>query len=144
MDTVVNLHHNEPDLRAKLAVIECHKSTEDAARAARHKAEAELIELLGCPQEGQETHDIEDRKIVITQKINRKFNAAALTKIRNDIPEDLLPLKVQEVLDVKRLRYLQNNEPDTYRILSRAIVSQPAKPNIKIEKLQQADQPGTA
>lgn len=143
MDTVVDLHHNEPDLKAKLAVIECHKSTEDAARAARHKAEAELLELLDTPQEGQKTIYKDGRKITITQKINRKFDAAALTKIRNDIPEQMLPLKLQEVLDVKRLRFLQNNEPDTYRILSRAIVSQPAKPSIKIEHIKQADKPAS-
>lgn len=137
MDTVVDLHHNEPDITAKLAVIECHKQTEDAARAARHKAEAELLELIEPPIEGQRTIYKHGRKITITQKITRKFDAAALTKIRNEIPENLLPLKVQEALDVKRLNFLQNNEPDTYRTLSRAIVSQPAKPSIKIEPIQQ-------
>ena len=52
-----------------------------------------------------------------------------------DNPVDMLPLKISEVLDTKRLRYLKNNEPETYKTLSRCIVSEPQKPNITIETI---------
>ena len=134
MDTL--LKHNEPDLNAKLEVWECHKACEESAREARIKAEEELLPFFDSKEGGTKTFYQNGRKITITRKLDRKFDGQALNKIRDDIPEDLLPLKVSEVLDVKRLKFLQNNEPDTYRLISRAIVTTPAKAHIKIEKIK--------
>ena len=75
-----------------------------------------------------------NKKIVVKKQIKRSFDGKALNEVRKEIPVDMLPLKISEVLDTKRLRYLQNNEPETYKILSRCIVSEPQKPNITIEQ----------
>ena len=45
----------------------------------------------------------------------------------------LLPLKVKELLDEKRLKYIRNNEPEVYAIFAKALTATPAKPNVTVE-----------
>ena len=49
-----------------------------------------------------------------------------------------MPLKVKELLDEKQLKYLRNNEPETYAIFAKALTATPAKPNVTVERMTMA------
>ncbi len=135
MDTINKIeNHNQPpiDVLAEQWLIQ--KNFEQKAREARIRIEEKMLPLLETKEEGSKTTITAfDRKITVTQRIDRKLDSKELMKVRADIPADLLPLRISEVIDLVRLRYLQNNEPDTYRLIARAIVSKPGKPHIKVE-----------
>ena len=40
---------------------------------------------------------------------------------------------MKELLDEKQLKYLRNNEPETYAIFAEALTATPAKPNVTVE-----------
>ena len=63
--------------------------------------------------------------------MNRRLDGKKLQLIRSRIPQNLLALKVEEVLDKQKLKYLQNNEPDTYRLMAQAIIATPGKAAIE-------------
>ena len=129
------VNHNEPDLDQLAEIWLMQKACEEGARKKRLEVEQRMLPLLEQKVEGQATTTTRhNKKIVVKKQIKRSFDGKALNKVRKEIPVDMLPLKISEVLDTKRLRYLKNNEPETYKILSRCIVSEPQKPNITIEQ----------
>ncbi|NDH57790.1 MAG: hypothetical protein EBX60_05945, partial [Betaproteobacteria bacterium] len=48
------------------------------------------------------------------------------------IPQEMLPLKQKPELDLKGLHYLESNEPETYKIFSRAMTIEPAKTSVTV------------
>lgn len=98
------------------------------------RIEKTLIPFLNEKQDGSATTRTPlGKKIVLKHKTNYKLDGTKLLKVRNKIPEALLPLKVKELLDESRLKYLRNNEPDVYAIFAQAITATPAKPNVTVE-----------
>ncbi|MGV8956021.1 MAG: hypothetical protein ACOH2M_33320, partial [Cypionkella sp.] len=67
--------------------------------------------------------------------INRLFDAAQLEAIRPRIPAALfgqvVRYKPEPVL--QGLRYLKNNEPDTYAVLAQALTATPGKTGVRVE-----------
>lgn len=109
------------------------KSAEDDARKTRIAIEEQIMQLTGCKEEGSQTHDAGDWKVRVTGKLTRKLDADAWAKIEPRIPESLRPVQYRPVLDTKGLRYLQNNEPDVYRLVAQAIETKPAKAAIEVK-----------
>ena len=72
--------------------------------------------------------------------VNRTIDRAALESVREVIPVALFEQAVEykPALVLAGLRYLQSNEPDTYRVLAQAITSKPAKPSVKVERVETA------
>jgi hypothetical protein len=98
------------------------------------RIEQSLIPLLNAREEGSATtHTPMGKKVVLKNAINYKLDGTKLLKVRQKIPEALLPLKVKELLDEPRLKYLRNNEPEVYAIFADAITATPAKPNVTVE-----------
>lgn len=109
------------------------KLDEAKATAKRIALEEELIELVGAKKEGAQTHTIGDYKVTITGRINRKIDWDVFDKsISSKIPESLHPVKVKRELDETGIRYLENNEPQLYKILAKALTVKPAKTNVTI------------
>jgi len=136
MDTAVN--HNEPSMTALAELWLIEKDLEQKARAARIDLENRMLPFIDTKEEGSTTVKTPHRKITVTTSINRRLDGTELNKIRSQIPESLLCLKTKEVLDEVRLRQLELNEPDWYRLMSRAFTSKVAKPNFKIVNLNEA------
>ena len=113
-----------------------------AARAAEKEAtdqrvalEEELIALLGAKEEGAQTHTVGEYKVTITGKLIRKINWEMYDEsIAKKIPESLQPVKVKRELDDSGVKYLANNEPQIYRLLSKALTITPAKTAVTIKK----------
>lgn len=111
------------------------KAEEDKAKAKRIELEEELIGLVGQKQEGAQTHTIGEYKITITGVLNRKidwdmFDSAIAAKI----PESLQPVKIKRELDETGVKFLENNEPQIYKVLLPALTIKPGKTNVKITK----------
>jgi len=110
------------------------KAAEEAAREARIRIEDEMIQALGCRDEGSQTHDADGYKITITGKINRTLDRAAWESIASKVPEDLRPVEYKPSLDLKGLRYLQDHNPDVYRVVAEAVTAKPGKASITVKE----------
>jgi hypothetical protein len=112
------------------------KAQLDQAKAVFANAEKDLIAIVGHKEEGSFTTQIDDLfKVTTTGKVTRKLIPESLEKIRKDIPAPLLErlIRTEERLNVRELKFIQNNEPEFYRFLSPAIESKPGKPGVKVE-----------
>jgi hypothetical protein len=110
------------------------KQAESEAKTKRIELEEELIALLGAKEEGQQKHIIGDYKVTIEGKLLRKIDWKAFdANIASKIPVAMHPVKMIRELDVTGVKYLANNEPQLYRLLSSALTVTPAKTYVKIE-----------
>jgi hypothetical protein len=106
------------------------KNEEIAANKRRIEIEEELLSFLTCKIEGSESHQIGAYKVTLTGRLNRKVDWDMLPKL--GIPEDVLPLKHKPELDLKGLRYLENNEPEFYNAFCKALTIEPAKTSVTV------------
>ena len=126
--------HNQPSVDALADQWLMLKEVIRQNQKALLKVEQSLIPLLKSREDGSATTRTPmGKKIVLKQKNNYKLDGTKLLKVRNKIPEELLPLKVKELLDEPRLKYLRNNEPEVYAIFAQALTATPAKPNVTVE-----------
>jgi len=108
------------------------KAAEDAARTQRVGIEEAIIARLGSREEGAQTHDLGDFKATITGVINRTLDKEVWESIKEKIAVDRRPVAYEPKLDVSGVKWLQKNDPDTYRILAQALTIKPGKTNVKV------------
>jgi hypothetical protein len=108
------------------------KTAENAARDGRLEVEAAIVEITGLRDEGSKTHEAGQYKISVTSSMTRTLDPEKWAEIEASIPEAMRPVIYKPSLELKGLRYLQQNEPDTYAIVAQAITAKHAKPSIKI------------
>lgn len=113
------------------------KADEDAAREARIAIETEIVKCVEPREEGTANTAGTQFKASVTFGINRTVDRAALDAIRDQVPPDLFFRAFEYVprIDTAGLRYLRNNEPETYAQLAPAITAKPAKPSVRVEAL---------
>ena len=111
------------------------KSREDQAKEERIEAEQKIVDEYGCKDEGSQTVKPDGYKVTITRRMNRTIDEAAWDSVSGKIPANLSPVKYRPSLDNRGLKYLRDNEPEIYQIVSEAITAKPGKPSIKVEKL---------
>ena len=109
------------------------KRDEDDARKARIGIEEQIIALTGCKEEGSQTVEAGEYKVRVTGKLNRRLDATKWESIKDSIPPDLHPVEYKPSLETKGLRYLEENEPDVYRIVAQAIETKPGKPAVEVK-----------
>ena len=114
------------------------KAAEKAARIERIKAENALIEAVGLKEEGTTTTKTGWYRISTVAKLNRKL-------IAEDIPDKLYHAitRVKHELDVTALKKLASSHPEQYREACRFIATTPAKPSVKIERIEPTNQQAT-
>lgn len=114
----------------------------DEARAELDEAHDALVSACTVRNEGAAQTLGGAYKVTVTAKVNRTIDVAALNALWPEIPEGarrVFPAKPS--LDLKELRYWQNNEPETYaRFIAPAITAKPGKPAVKVELIEQAAQ----
>jgi len=129
------LGSNEPDINTLAFRWRLLKDAEEKAKLERVKCESDMLPFLDQRAEGATTTTLEDgTKITVKNSFGRSMDWNAWKRIKPSIPADLHPIKLTELLDETRLKFLLQNEPDTYKIISEAITTTPHKPNITVKK----------
>lgn len=123
------------DLDLACGVLQAAKQIENAARVARLDAENHVIELMGHKLEGSTTESTDHFKVTTTGKLTRSLDAEAYQAIRSDIPDAITPIDYKPALNLKRLRSLQEANPDIYKLVATCITEKPAKTAVKIEPI---------
>jgi hypothetical protein len=111
------------------------KRAERQATANRIAIENDILQWVELPEEGNIVIEDGENKMTITQKVNRKIDAMAIRQVFNEMPEGLCPVTwVEEPkLDITGYRWLRENEPGLFRLLSKAITEKPAKPAFTVK-----------
>lgn len=120
------------------AALEAAKINEERARQARIDAEALVLRHAQAKDEGSVTTRGRQWKAVVTYGVNRSIDAAALDAVRERVPPALFEQAIdyKPALNLAGLRFLRNNEPQTYAVLAQAITAKPAKPSVRLELLE--------
>jgi len=111
------------------------KRAEDAANTRRVELEADIIAMLGEPDEGSQTHELADgSKLTIVSKITRTVDESIWRTLLDKIPENLRPISFVETakLDLKGLRWLHEHQPEVYAYCAQAITARKAKSSISL------------
>lgn len=119
----------------------------ERARAARAAADAKVAEaeaallalVTNRQQEGTTRADTEHFKISVVDKINRSVDSEELARIAPQIPEAIgrRLINWKPELRMTELRFIQNNEPEIYAIVAKALTAKPAKPSVSVERIEQ-------
>ena len=106
------------------------KNDEIAANKRRVEIEEELAGFLSHKAEGATSHQIGPYKVTLTGRLNRKVDYDVLEKL--NIPAALLPIKYKPELELKGVRYLEDNEPEVFKTFSKAMTIEPAKLSVTV------------
>lgn len=109
------------------------KEQEEKAREERIAIESALIECLGQKDEGSKTHTVGQWAVTITAKINRSMDWKQWDQVSLKVPQNIWPVKVKPELDLKGLRWLKENEPEIYGMVSSCVTSKPAKTAVSVK-----------
>lgn len=114
------------------------KQAENEARTARIAAEESLLALLDTRDEGTVSARGDAWKVTARYGINRTVDAAALEAVRAAVPREMFEqvIEYKPAIKLPGLRYMRNNEPQTYAVLAQAITAKPAKPSVSIEAIE--------
>ena len=117
------------------------KEKETEANNHRVNIENLLINTLAfSKREGSETKKFDDvgYKVTFTAKLNRAIDVDKWLEIKSQVPENLQAVveeKVTYKVTDKGARWLEENNPDVYTIVSKAITTKPAKIAVKVEAI---------
>lgn len=117
------------------------KKIESARIAAElNDAHAALIAAIEHKDEGTTRAFGSAYKVTVEFSMNRTIDVAALEAVREKVAPALFEQAVEykPAINLRGLRYLRNNEPDTYAVLAQAITAKPAKPSVRIEAFERA------
>ena len=108
------------------------------ARAVKNCADirAAIAQLIKTPMEGTAQTVTKFFKVTTTGKLTRKLDLKAWNKIKDSVPEDLQPVKVKVEIDLKKLRALEQANPEVFKQVSRAIETKEGNTGVKVEVLQ--------
>lgn len=122
----------------------CHahqeaQEMERKAKARRLEIEGIITQIAPTKDEGTAVTKTRYYKCTTVGKMTRKLDVERWSEIRAQIPEELQPVKVQQVVDLPKLRAIATGNPELYRLVveSKAITTKPAKTSIKVEVLEQ-------
>lgn len=123
-----------------LALIEEYnykRATLDAAKRAFDDIENQLTVEVGAKEEGSFTAHIGDFKVTTTGRLNRKVDERKLMEIASALPTALANrlVKTKHEINLKEFRYIENNEPELFKIVAEAVTTTPAKTSIKVERV---------
>ena len=102
-------------------------------------AEQKLIDLIGVKDDGTTSIAGAYFKVKTIGKINRRVDTDALAKLSQTMPQAILAkaIALKPSVDLKGLRYLEQNEPEYYSEISRAIVAKPAKASVSVSLIEE-------
>jgi hypothetical protein len=112
------------------------KSIENAAKDERQALEIQLAKTITGPDEGTAKAEIASYMVTVTRKLTRTIDFKKYEELKPLIPDGLSPVIFKPELDLKKLRAIESVNPGMAIMCSRFITSKPAKPSIKIERIE--------
>lgn len=141
MNAVFSLNTAPDTLATACAALDAAKIIEANATLARLAAENRVIDMIGqLPAEGTTHHEAGPWKATVTTSIRRSVDTDKLTEIAAQIPDAIGKrlIKWKPELVARELRFVQNNEPELYSVIAQAIEAKPAKPSVRVERVEDA------
>lgn len=140
-EPALKLVSDQPESLAQQIEKACHewrswKHAEDMAKENRVAVELKLIELMGFNKlEGSQTTKTEDGnyKISFTAKLDRKLDQEAYLAIEPQLPENMRPVKTKIELDLKGIKWMEENAQEFAALVLPCITTKPAKTAVKVE-----------
>lgn len=135
MTNVVPIQSAEAKISEAAAAWLDAKQAEEAANAKRLDAEQKLTALIEHKSEGATKTEVGPYRITLTGKLTRSLEAEKIDAMAKRIPIPILQRLVQykPSLNLKELRYIEQNEPEHYRVFAEALTVKPAKTAVSIE-----------
>lgn len=113
------------------------KTQEALARMRRIEAEKQLIELVGFDkQEGSSSFESCGMRVTLTGKLTRTLDPKKWESIKHTIPDGLHPIEYKPHLILQAIRYLEDNEPEIFQKVSKAITTKPAKVAVTLKDIE--------
>ena len=109
------------------------KKQEAEANKRRIEIEEQLVSALGAKDEGSVTHALDGYKVTIAQPISRKIDAKMWEIVKNNIPNELWPIKTKVDVDATGIKWLKENKPAMWKTVSRAFTEKPGKVGVKVD-----------
>ena len=114
------------------------KQTEKNLKQKIDSVSSQIISMVGHETEGATRVESDVFKITTTGKLNRTIDQSSLQAVQDAIPAPLFlkAIKFKPSIDLKGLRYLENNELETYKMLSNAIITKSGKTSLTVEVIE--------
>ena len=97
--------------------------------------EQEILPLVSAVDDRSVTTATQDgKRVTVKLPMRYSLDGTKLNDIREQIPTELLPLKVKELLDEPALKNLRSSHPHFYTIFAQCVSSKPGKPNVTIKE----------
>jgi len=108
------------------------KAAEHAAKSRRIEIEESLIARLGARSEGAKTHDLGEVRVVVTGIITRTLDKEIWEAIKDKLPPEIRPVTYEPKLDITGVKWLQEHQPNNYKILAQDLTVKPGKTSVKV------------
>jgi len=112
-----------------------YAEVEKKAKQNRIEVENIILQITDSKEEGTCTTKTRYFKCSTVGKLTRSLDPEVWANIKDDIPEDLQPVKVKESIDLPKLRAIESANPELFKLVCNAIATKPAKTSIKVEVL---------
>ena len=97
--------------------------------------EQEILPLVSAVDDRSVTTATQDgKRVTVKLPMRYSLDGTKLNEIREQIPTELLPLKIKELLDEPALKNLRSTHPHFFTIFAQCVSSKPGKPNITIKE----------
>ena len=110
------------------------KQLEESARDKRVQIEKQLIEMIGCKEEGTTNKVGNFFKVATTGKLTRKLDEKAWRTISSQFGDNA-PVRTKVDVDTRKLKKLAVDNPELFQLALSAITTKPAKGAVKIEEV---------
>lgn len=111
------------------------KKAEQEANRARLEIEAKIVAMMPSDKdEGTTNESTESFKIKVERKLTRTVDVEVLALVAARLPEHVRDrlIRTKFEMDMREMRFLENNEPALYQIAAEAVTVKPAKPAVSI------------
>ena len=126
-----------PSLEALAAKYYTAKAIESQAADERRSLGIQIAALLNHQSESSKTYHTDGWKITAKAPMNRSMDWNAWETVKERIPVDLWPVETKTVLSETGVKWLQNNEPEIYRVLASALTTKLAAVSITVSPIQE-------
>ena len=112
------------------------KAAEETAREIRRNIGNLISEQLEHPEEGSKSHTCGKFRVTLKGVVNRRVDWALFDEVvmPQGVPQ---PALVKREIDVKGLRWMRENHPDTYVALSKAITATPGAIGVEVKMVEE-------